>query len=484
MGPIRVTRSSTGFALQACLPGVERPAWPATAVPAETRALVNGAVAVTSDAPLLWSTPPLPSHGVSPDPSCAAGFGTSIVLSLDALATVGVVPPAAGDWVVFEIELRVQVQGRTLVGERSVELGAGPTVGEVTSIDISSAGAHIRGWAVDPNSTSATRLRVTVDGRDWLLRTLNPPEPGEAVKWRHLDDVRTHVRDPDPKWARRGISEWRGFDLTVPHGRVCVYVFAPDPAGTFELERTSQLLGCRTSPISGRPSATLSATVGPVRGLATNANADVTVRGIGFDPWAGRDPVQREVMVQLKGGGHSGWGTVRARPDLPSVMPDGSGRFDFVATVRSMYPGRHTFCAYLSQHATPNWWRVWAPANATGHGEELGCFSVVVPLGPVSPRGNLERVTATGRVVTVSGWALDQNGGSPKVLITRGGALAGLTQPNRARPDVARLLGGDGRAGFEASIGAPPGEHQVCVAWQDTTTGAWSSPMCSSVVVK
>ena len=84
----------------------------------------------------------------------------------------------------------------------------------------------------------------------------------------------------------------------------------------------------------------------------------------------------------------------------------------------------------------------------------------------------------------VSGWALDRNGGSPRVLVVIDGLPVAVTRPNRPRPDVAAALGGEGTAGFAVSASASAGSHDVCTLWEDTQGGGWSSPTCSRVVVK
>jgi hypothetical protein len=485
LGTIGLVRMPNSFVFSACLPGIERTDFSTTVVAAESQILINGALAATSDTAVRWSSP---HPGIEDDPaanSCPKSIFVTFGVMVEDLPTFGVLPPANGEWRSFEVELRVQLRGRTFVGTRSAELGAGRAIGAVTSIHVSSEGAHIRGWAADPGFTGGSALRVTVDGRHWPQRTPNPGDPVEPSTWEYVTQLWTNTVDPDPKWQRRGLSPMRGFDLTVPHGRVCVYAFEPDPSGSLELDRTSRLLGCLTSPITGRRSATLSATASQVLGLNPSSTTNVTVRGVGVDPWAGQNPAPREVVLRSLLSGQRGWAVVRPRPDLPTTMPDRSGSFDFVTTMPSVIPGRHTICAYLSKATTPLWWARWSTPPGGNGDELLGCTSVVVPGPPAPPRGNLERLTANGGVITVSGWALDPNGGSPRVLLTRNGVVAGLTQPNRARPDVARLLGGDGRAGFEAKISAPPGEHQVCATWQDTTDGTWvRSPVCANVVVK
>jgi subtilisin family serine protease len=81
-----------------------------------------------------------------------------------------------------------------------------------------------------------------------------------------------------------------------------------------------------------------------------------------------------------------------------------------------------------------------------------------------APFGNFERVGVTGKVVTLSGWALDRDVVGPiPVHVYVDGAWGGALSTVGVRDDVAAAYPGTGNQhGFTHTFTATPGNHQVC----------------------
>jgi hypothetical protein len=79
--------------------------------------------------------------------------------------------------------------------------------------------------------------------------------------------------------------------------------------------------------------------------------------------------------------------------------------------------------------------------------------------------GQVERLDAIGATIRISGWAFHpQHPATPvAVSVFRDGALLSRHPSGVARPDINRVYGAAGDAGFELALPAEPGRHTYTV---------------------
>jgi hypothetical protein len=282
----------------------------------------------------------------------------------------------------------------------------GPRGGEVT----------VRGWAADPETTAPVPVHVYVGGRGTALTA---DRPGGA--------------------APAGFGADHAFEGTVtgPVGRQPVCVAAINAPGT---PGATRWLGCRDVVVpTGDPvgSVELAAQAGPRR---------IRVGGWAFDPdVATSTPVH--VYVQGRGVAIT---PDRSRADVASFFgrPDHGPGFD--ATVAAD-PGTNRVCV-----AAVN-----APGTPGSH-RWLTCRDVVVSSG--SPFGSVDLVAGAAGGVRVAGWTADPDTDAPTDVHVYVDGRGVATRADRDRPDVAAATGWAPTRGFDVTVPAPPGLHEVCVA--------------------
>jgi hypothetical protein len=464
---VTVLRDPFGIRLGACLPEVT-PRLEAQGLTATGTAStsVNGRLLVWSRDAVSWSIPPL---GEDP-PACANGVHFHQDLTLAQLASVGI-EPASGTWETFDVEVQIEIDGAPLsyLARRQVTIGAGPPIGAITSVESTSGGALVRGWVVHPSLGPVQHLDVTVNGRRWT------PAPTYPLPQYNGGVFTTNRPTSNAEWVDRGLGPFQDFELLTPPGEICVS--APDLRLA---SAPSVLIGCRASSTNGDATASFSA----IETIPTPGTwgSTVRVRGVVTDPWADPGELPRLTLVA----GTQRW-PVTATPaaDLRGPLSDGSGVFRFDHTFNAVAPGTVRFCVVASYGNEPVWWLGFINAQPLLE-RQLSCTDAAVPdQAHRPPIGALDRIDVAGRTVTAQGWALDPNGGSPRVLLAANGFPAALGRSQLSRPDVRAAVGGDGTAGYALSAQLGAGTHDVCVLWEDTTTtGQWSSPTCQQVVVK
>jgi hypothetical protein len=99
-----------------------------------------------------------------------------------------------------------------------------------------------------------------------------------------------------------------------------------------------------------------------------------------------------------------------------------------------------------------------------GDNVDLGCHPVALRTTG-SPYGSLDAVTTGRGTVRVGGWVLDPDRpDATAVHVYVGGRLAGTALANGTRPDVGAAYPRSGPAhGFDVTVPAPAGRHEVCV---------------------
>lgn len=463
---VTVLRDPFGIGLGACLrevtPRLEEQGLTASGT---TSVSVDGQQLVLSSDAVRWAIPPL---GEDP-PACPNGVHLFQHLSLAQLASAGV-DPTSGTWTTFDLEVRIEIDGAPLsyLARRQVTIGNGPPIGAVTSVESTSGGTLVRGWVVHPSSGPVQHLDVTVNGRRWT------PAPTYPLPLYNGGIFTTNRPTSDPTWVDRGLGPFQDFELLTPPGEICVST--PDMR---QASAPRVLLGCRTSSTNGEATAGFSA----IETIPTPGTwgSTVRVRGIVGDPWADPGELPRLTLVA----GTQRWPvTATAAPDLRGPLSDGGGAFRFDHTFTTVPPGTQRFCVVASYGTEPVWWLGFINAQPLLE-RQLACTDAVVPFQvPRPPIGAVDRIDVARRTVTAHGWALDLNGGSPRVLLVVNGFPAAIGRAQLSRPDVRSAVGGDGSAGYALSAQLGAGAHDVCLLWEDTTTGQWSSPACQQVVVK
>jgi GH25 family lysozyme M1 (1,4-beta-N-acetylmuramidase) len=200
----------------------------------------------------------------------------------------------------------------SLLGCRRVTLATGP-FGALDDVVASDGGLRVRGWAIDPDTTSPIDVHVYVNGR---LRAVH----------------RAAAERPDVGVAFPGYGSAHGYDLTLfdlaeGANQICAYGINAGPGSA------NPLLGCRTVQVRGAVRGHLDA--------GTVVPGGVRVSGWAFDPDA-PGPIDVHVYVDATGF------VVRAslaRPDVAAAVPGAPPATGFDAPI-PVEPGVHQVCVY------------------------------------------------------------------------------------------------------------------------------------------
>jgi hypothetical protein len=295
----------------------------------------------------------------------------------------------------------------------------------------------VRGWAVDPDTTSPIPVHVYVDGENQGAIPSDGPRP----------DVATAL----PAWgAAHGFE--RAIRVTQGVHEVCVYainVGSPAP---------NTRLGCRTVDTRHLPLGTID-TAALVEGRAR-------LTGWALDPDTAA-PVDLHVYV------NGAWATQTAagldRPDVAAAYPGAGARRGFAVDV-PLQPGDSEVCVFAIN----------APAGGTN--PQLGCWTTTLQ---VVPTGQL-RVSGGARSATVSGWALDPETAAPiDVHVYVDGQWAAAVRADATSTEVRTDVPGLGTAhGFTKELAVAPGPHRVCAYAINVRQGTSNPELgCVSVLV-
>lgn len=464
LGPLRVSRHQEQFSVSACLIGFEGRGTPLEEVENTLRLLVDGEPALSQDQVIEFDLPAIDGTPDPDDPCTGSMHHFGVWLPMSAVADAGVAMPALGEWTSFELTAVLEIEDPEsghleLESERTVDIGAGDPIGEFTSATPTPDGVRLGGWIVDPEHAVSVRYRVTVNGRDTAVDEVEPDMVAGQLAGELADG-------PGPSiWEERELGDAHAIDALVPYGEICVYVLLDEAA---PIDEGFVGLGCRT---------TMS---GEVRGgidSATPRSDGARITAHLINPWIDSDEAFPGAWLVPDKGRPLQITEARRRSGLPATYGEVTGWFDFTVDM-PLPPGRRTICLEEQGEHSPSWWWKWA--ESPYEDDVLGCTTVQVPHMPIGAA----QVIVNRRRVTVTGWAIDLNGGSPLVLVSVNGKLRASTRTNEPNEDVRRTYGGDGRAGFTVRFDLPRGKHRVCTAWQDTSGGGWSAATCEDVVVK
>lgn len=328
-----------------------------------------------------------------------------------------------------------------MLGCRTVTVPPQVAVAPAGSFDSatgSTAGIQIKGWSLDKNSSSSTYIWVNINGSGGPYRAANP------LSW---------INGLFP-----GVGPNHGFDITIPRTagtyQVCVY------------GSESLALGCRnvTVPASApapapAPAVTLATISTPAGSLdsATGGVSSINIKGWSLDR---STTASTYIWVNVDGVG----GPARANVPLSWIdrlFPGIGANHGFDVTV-SATPGNHTVCVYGTNSLL------------------LGCRTVTVtsaagasqvappsgsPLSAVSsPAGSFDSVASSSRRISVKGWSLDRSTTASTYIWVNVDGIGGPAKANVSLSWIDRMFPGVGpNHGFDHSIAAAPGWHQVCV---------------------
>jgi hypothetical protein len=239
--------------------------------------------------------------------------------------------------------------------------------------------------------------------------------------------------------------------------------------GQYAYNRMAQLrdmVAARMSPVSGSP-------VGNLEGLSVTGDR-LDVVGWGYDPDAPTSPIS--VGVSVDGGWRISPLANGNRPDVGAAFPAIGSAHGFTGSV-GLAPGQHNVCVvFVNASGTPG-------ANNWMKCQTVTAIDVEATFNPV---GNLERFSADGRTVRISGWAVDPDALATSVTMHAyvDGQFNQSFVANAARPDIAAVYPGAGSAhgwSWEGAL-ATPGSHGICVYAINVGRGT-KNPLINCVTV-
>lgn len=314
-------------------------------------------------------------------------------------------------------------------------LGQSDPVGAITSWDLTEQGVHVRGWALDPDSSQVITLRVK--SGDLMLTRATANMPGV----------------PAPGYP--GYGTQRGFDVTVPlaPGTQTVCVVANNLGGG-----SNRTLECReVTPSGGSPYGAIT--------QWKQTPTGVTVSGWIIDP-----DTTGSVDLRLKS------------DDNMLVRATANHEVRALATSHVAYGTAHGF--EVDVVLGPATQSVCVAANNIGVGANrtIGCRDLSA--GGGDPFGLVEGFTPTVGGVRVYGWVIDPDTADPISVRVKAGVESTRVPADRGRADIAEAYPGYGDAhGFDVVVPLPAGTSEVCVASNNILNGTNRTLGCASVTV-
>ncbi|WP_182046790.1 hypothetical protein [Curtobacterium sp. ME26] len=298
-------------------------------------------------------------------------------------------------------------------------------IGKLDSVVDAGDAVQVRGWALDPTTAAATRVHVFVDSA------------GAGYT--------ANVGRPDVGKAYPGFGDGHGFDLTIAAApgkhEVCASAISVD--GT-----RNQSIGCKTVTVT---KAAPDGRVDSVRAVV----GGVAVRGWTFDP----DQPTKALSVKVSIGGKvTQVSADRTRTDVGRAYPSAGSAHGYEATIPAA-SGSQAVC-------------VTAVNVGNGRDTRLGSCTTVRAVASV-PDGRVDAVTPVQGGLSLRGWAIDGDTAAPINVDVYVDGVGRRIAANVARPDIGSAYPAFGAAhGFQTTIAAAPGEHEVCVYAINTGAGS------------
>ncbi|GAB3616047.1 hypothetical protein GCM10027416_06040 [Okibacterium endophyticum] len=314
--------------------------------------------------------------------------------------------------------------------------GANDPRGSLEATVVGNESLRLSGWGLDPDTANSIDVHVYVDGVGAAVFTANLDRP----------DVARHYP---------ALGSKHGFDKTINvaagERRVCVYLFNVGAGG-------NTLLSCQEVTV---PS---SSPVGSLE-LIQAQPGGVRVSGWALDPDT-TGPL--DVHVYIGSSGHARAANL-ARADIGRVYPAWGPNHGFDITLPAD-SGSHNVCVYAIN------------VGRGGHAL-LGCKTITVMSG--SPIGAIDSVTSNSSGIRVSGWALDPDVSGPIDVHVYVGTAGYAVRADLARSDIARVFPVyGGNHGFDSTIQASAGTHNVCAYAINVESGSTVAMGCRSVTVR
>jgi hypothetical protein len=306
----------------------------------------------------------------------------------------------------------VRVDGATAGHDRSC---LHRVVGVFDGVDEAAGGARVTGWALDFDTQSPVDVAVYVDGGYVGSRSANTYRPDVGVGY-------------------RGWGDNHGFDFTVPVGggavkQVCVWGINSG-AGS-----DNTFLGCRT--------VRLSTPFGVIDSVSAGSGS-IRLTGWAIDP----DTTAALKVHAYVDNVFKGEFTANTfRPDVGSAYGYGNNHgYDITLPVVG---GTHKVCVFAINQ------------GAGTVNNQIGCRSIDVG----RPFGSLDKALSTGGGLWIQGWAVDPDTTAPiTVHAYVDNVFLGAFTADAPRPDVSSVYPTVGpNHGFEFTVPATPGQHNVCV---------------------
>lgn len=333
----------------------------------------------------------------------------------------------------------------TALGCRPVTVTNRAPKGVLDGVVAQPGAVSVRGWALDPDTSSSIDVQVLVDGV--VTRSLTASMPRADVGKAY------------------GLGDAHGFSTTVPARNgprtICV-------RGLDATSGSARETGCKTVTVVNLPPK------GAYDTLSSPTPGTARVRGWAFDPDAST-PINVHVYVDKVFSTSLKADAPRADVGRAHGITDNHG---FDATI-ALTAGTHSVCVYA--------------IDATkGSNPLLGCRSVEVANSP--PTGAVDAVVgapatvggsgreASRATVTASGWAWDFDTATPvTVEMLLDGQVVASAKANAAHGGVDVASRTD--IGYTLSAAATPGTHRVCVRATDPGTGAQVELGCADTEV-
>ena len=330
-----------------------------------------------------------------------------------------------------------------------VNVDAHAPVGSLDEVAVEPGIVSLRGWAFDPDATSAqTEIHTYIDG----VRTA-PVATGQA---------RADVA------AAYGVGPAQGFHGSFPTPKgahnVCAYAINIGPGSA------NPLLGCREvvvpDPVAYNPKFSLDS--------VTGGGGTIHATGWSFDPDVPQQAVDLHVYVD--GVKVETVAAAASRPDVGAAHPAAGGAHGFEWRYEPPTAGSHVVCVYAINVG-------FGTTNPT-----MGCRTVkTVSPAQANPIGAFDQLTGSPGLLAARGWALDPDDPTdPAVVhVYVDGVIAAAVTADGPRPDVGARYPGVGNShGWSWSVAITPGRHQVCVFAINSGVGTTNPVMgCKAVVV-
>jgi len=318
-----------------------------------------------------------------------------------------------------------------------------PLIGTLDGVDPKPGGVQVRGWVVDQEASSPTKVKITVDG---------------AKVWEGSADVAR----PDVGASYPDSGPNHGFDrfVAVTSGSHEVCAVGVDVVAPLTPNLT---LGCRrVDVLAGSP-------IGAVERVTVTPDK-VTVGGWALDP-DGTGAIA--VHVYVDGVGRANVTANKASTTVSSSYPSYGANHGFSADLGDLAPGGRSVCVFGIE------------TTGVGSNTLLECRVVNVPGG--SPFGAFVSASKTPGELVVKGWAIDPDttASIPVHIYVDGVGRANVTA-NGARPDVAVLYPAYGSAhGFSTTITGLAGGPRVVCAFGIESAGVGSNTLlgCATVML-